>query len=199
MTDALAELALQSGADSAVAFDADVVSLNAAFRDACRSNACGNYGQCYMCPPDVGDILTLMDAVRAYPRAVLYQTVHALEDSFDYEGMAEAGARHAAVSQRLEQRLRAQNIGPHLHLSAGGCKVCDQCAKRDALPCRHPDLAMPGMESYGVDVARTAKAAGLPYINGQNTVTYFGMVLLTEGFYAEANDPRGADGLGAML
>ena len=40
-----------------------------------------------------------------------------------------------------------------------------------------PDLAMPSLESYGVNVYQTAQQAGLAYINGQDTVTYFGMVL----------------------
>lgn len=180
MIDTIVSLALACGATHAAALPADGVVLDAAFRDICQSNACGNYGMCYMCPPDVGDIRAMMEAVRAYPSAVLYQTIHALEDSFDYEGMVEAGARHAGVSQALEQKLRGLNLRPYLHLSAGGCKVCDGCAKRESLPCRHPDLAMPSLESYGVDVYHTAQNAGLKYVNGQNTVTYFGMVLLAE-------------------
>ena len=180
MNDSIVKLALDCGAAHAAALPADGVVLNAVFRDICRSNACGNYGQCYMCPPDAGDIHTLMETVRTYPAAVLYQTIHALEDSFDYEGMAAAGVRHTAVSQALEQRLSAMRLPAYLHLSAGGCKVCDVCAKRSGLPCRHPDLAMPGMECYGVDVYQTAQHAGLQYINGQNTVTYFGMILLPE-------------------
>ena len=39
---------------------------------------------------------------------------------------------------------------------------------------------MPSMESYGVNVYQTAQQAGLKYINGQDTVTYFGMVLWGE-------------------
>ena len=181
MNENFVELALLCGATHAAALPVQQVAMDAAFRDICESNACGNYGKCYMCPPDVGDIHTMMDEVRTFENAVLYQTIHALEDSFDYEGMVAAGAKHAAVSQALEQKLRGMNLGRYLHLSAGGCKVCETCAKREALPCRYPDLAMPSLESYGVNVYLTAQHAGLKYINGQDTVTYFGMVLLAEG------------------
>jgi predicted metal-binding protein len=54
------------------------------------------------------------------------------------------------------------------------------CAKRTDEPCRHPDLAMASLEAYGFNVSRLAAAADMKYINGQNTVTYFGAVLFKE-------------------
>lgn len=157
------------------------VVLNRCFRDQCRSNACGNYGQCYMCPPDVGDIDQLMAEVQRYDSAVLYQSISSIEDSFDIEGMLEAGHLHNQCSQRIQAVLASLPQTPWLHLSAGGCRFCERCAKRDGLPCRAPKHALPSLEAYGVDVYHTALNASLRYINGANTVTYFGMVLLKEG------------------
>ena len=57
----------------------------------CESNACGNYGRSYMCPPDVGEVETLMGRLKDYRLALVYQTVGTLEDSYDFEGMMEAG------------------------------------------------------------------------------------------------------------
>ena len=172
----LEQAALACGAAHAASLAVDQIVLDPMFRDVCKSNACGNYGKCYMCPPDAGDIYEMMERLRKYRRAVLYQTIHGIEDSFDIEGMLEAGARHVTVSQAIEKELRRQ-AEEYLHLSAGGCRVCDRCAKRDELPCRFPEQAMPSLEGYGVDVYNTAAHAGLRYINGVNTVTYFGMIL----------------------
>ena len=36
------------------------------------------------------------------------------------------------------------------------------------------------MEGYCIDVYRTAKGTDLKYINGENTVTYFGIMLFKE-------------------
>ena len=47
-------------------------------------------------------------------------------------------------------------------------------------PCRFPEKALPSLEAYGVDVYNTTKDTDLKYINGQNTVTFFGMVLFRE-------------------
>lgn len=147
------------------------------FFDICKTNRCGNYGQCYMCPPNVGDIDELIEKAKANKNAILFQTIHAIEDSFDYEGMVEAAHRHADTMKRIRQALNSDSsLGECLLLGSGTC-ICDRCAKRDNLPCRFPLLATPSMESYGIFVSETAKNAGLKYINGANTVTYFGIIL----------------------
>lgn len=176
----LIQLALECGADKAVVIEAERIVLSAEFRKICEGNGCGMFGRCWMCPPDVGEIGPLMDRVRRYSRGLLYQSISELEDSFDFEGMTAAGERHARLSQKIQRNLPQALRGRVLHLSCGGCRLCPQCAKRENLPCRHPDLALPSLESYGIDVYNTSKGTGLNYINGANTVTYFGMVLFEE-------------------
>ena len=75
------------------------------------------------------------------------------------------------------KKFKDMNICDALHLGVGNCGVCEKCAKLTNEPCRYPDLALPSLESYGVNVSELAKASGMKYINGQNTVTYFGAVL----------------------
>ena len=90
--------------------------------------------------------------------------------------MTEASHRHAWLSQKLRERLRPMIQGESLCLSAGGCRLCERCAKLDDEPCRMPDKAMTSLEACGVDVYNTTKKTDLKYINGQNTVTFFGAV-----------------------
>lgn len=161
------------------------VVMSKEFRDICKSNGCSKYGKCYMCPPDIGDIQDLMGQVRQFEHALLYQSVTAIEDSFDFDGMMEAGHLHAMLSQRIHAVLKDCASGPFLHLSGGGCHLCERCAKEDALPCRFPDKALSSLEGYGIDVCNTARAANMKYINGQNTVTYFGIVLFSDGAFSQ--------------
>ncbi len=172
----LIDIALDAGAKKAAVITAEDIVLDASFRDICAKNSCAQYGRCWMCPPDIGEIETLMAEVRKYGHGLLYQTIGELEDSFDVEGMDEAAKAHVVVGQRLEAFLMLI-LGKHLHLSCGGCRICERCAKLDGLPCRDPERAMPSMEGYGIDVYSTCKPTELKYINGQNTVTYFGIVL----------------------
>jgi predicted metal-binding protein len=178
----LMAIVLREGADHAAPVTRDKITYDPIFRDICAKNTCGSYGKCYMCPPDVGDIHELIKKAQAYDRGVLYQTIASLEDSFDIEGMMAAGDRHNECSRRVKDMLPQD--ARILHLSSGSCKACPQCAKREDLPCRYPEKAMASLESYGVDVYKTACAAGLKYINGTNTVTYFGMILFMEDHHA---------------
>ena len=177
--DTLTEKAIELGAHKASVISAGEISLDRAFRDMCASNACGVYGKCYMCPPDVGDIDELMAEVANYDYALVYQMVSELEDSFDFEGMVEAKKRTYPLAQSMREIFKNCGIKKVLHLGAGGCGVCKSCAKQTGEPCRFPEKAMPSLEAYGFNVSALAKSAGMKYINGQNTVTYFGAVLFS--------------------
>jgi len=172
----LIDIALDAGATKATVIQVKDIVLSAAFRDICAKNNCGMYGRCWMCPPDIGDIEPLMAQVRSYRHGLLYQTISNIEDSFDIEGMQEAGKNHVWLSQRIEAFMMPM-LEKHLHLTCGGCRLCERCAKLDGLPCRKPEQALSSMEGYGIDVYNTCKPTELKYINGQNTVTYFGIVL----------------------
>ena len=175
---------LASGALKATIIQQNSIVLSGEFRKMCESNQCGIYGKCWMCPPDIGEIDGLMETVRSYPRAILYQTVGELEDSFDIEGMTEAKRVHAQVSQKIEEKVQLKlgdrETERYLHLTCGGCFLCKTCTVTENKPCRFPQKALSSLEAYGIDVYNTTKDTSLKYINGQNTVTYFGMVLFEE-------------------
>ncbi|MBO4980096.1 MAG: DUF2284 domain-containing protein [Clostridia bacterium] len=173
----LVDEVLARGAFKAAVIEAKSIETDRVFRDMCAANACGMYGKCYMCPPDVGDAEALMAEVKGYRYALVYQTVSELEDSFDFEGMTEAKKRTYPLAQSLRPLFAEKGIKRVLHLGAGGCGVCKPCAKQSGEPCRFPDKAMASLEAYGINVSALAKSAGMKYINGQNTVTYFGAVL----------------------
>ena len=171
---------LAQGADRAAAISASQIELEADFRRLCEANTCGKYSRCWVCPPDVGDIEDLMREIRTYDRALVYQTIGHLEDSYDIEGMTAAAVRHNALSQKLRRLFAQQSFAKVLHLGAGGCHLCPVCARVENLPCRHPGEAISSLEAYGINVSRLAAVCGMKYINGQNTVTYFGAVLYSE-------------------
>ena len=154
----LIQTALDCGATGADMVGQDGVIMDPSFRSFCEENICGMYGRCYMCPPDIGPVEELIAQVRSFDRGLLYQTVSPLEDSFDIEGMREDA----------------------LHLTVGGCGLCPQCAKPMGQPCRHPERALPSLESHGIDVYNTTRSTSLRYVNGPNTVTYFGLILFRE-------------------
>ena len=146
----------------------------------CESNACGNYGKCWTCPPDAGDIKDLINELSAYKYALVYQTVGELEDSYDFETMMEVGTQHNRLTQKVRELFSENGMENSLHLGAGGCRICDICAKKTNEQCRYPELALKSLEAYGINVSKLAETAKMKYINGQNTVTYFGAAFFNE-------------------
>ena len=175
----LTETALGLGATKAAVIPACRVETDASFRDLCKANVCGNYGRSWMCPPHVGEIGELMAELGKYDSVLVFQTVSALEDSYDFEGMMEAGERHNRLTDALRTALGNEPFSRMLCLGSGGCRICAECAMKTGEPCRFPDRALASLEAYGVNVSKLAEASGMKYINGQNTVTYFGAVFFS--------------------
>jgi len=175
----LESIALGLGAYRAAVIPVSAVETDASFRTLCESNVCGNYGKCWTCPPDVGEIHELMAKLRSYDYILVYQYVGTLEDSFDFEGMQAAALAHGKLTEEVRRACQKESFADSLYLCAGGCRLCPVCARKTDEPCRHPDEALASLEAYGVNVSRLAAAAGMKYINGTNTVTYFSGVLFT--------------------
>lgn len=176
----LTDTFVRCGSKKAAVIEQNEIVVSTEFRKICESRQCGSYDKCWMCPPEIGRIEDLIAQVRSFPHAVLYQTIGTLEDSYDIEGMFAAGHIHALTSQRIQDAAKQLFHQPFLHLTCGGCHLCDVCAKVVDEPCRQPERALSSLEGYGIDVYNTTKNTDLKYTNGQNTVTYFGMVLFGE-------------------
>ena len=133
-----------------------------------------------MCPPDVGQVEDLIARAKQFRWALVFQTVNALEDSYDVEGMLAAGEEMNRLMDSVRQKLEELGIRRRLLLGAGGCRICQCCAKASGQACRHPEQALSSLEAYGINVSVLASMAGMKYINGANTVTFFGAVFLGE-------------------
>lgn len=172
----LLEIVRELGAKEAAVLPLSEVPFEPEFRTLCERNACGKYGTSWMCPPHVGEIDLLIARAKSYRNMLVYQTVSPLEDSFDIEGMLEAGREMNALNGRVKERL-SEIVPGALYLGAGGCRVCEACAYPE--PCRAPEKACASLEAYGVSVSELAARVEMKYINGENTVTYFGAVLFS--------------------
>lgn len=143
-------------------------------RHMCEQNLCGHYGKSWSCPPAVGPVADCRAACLRYEQVYVFSTLHQLEDSFDFEGIQRAQKLHGEIGNRIRQLFAAQ-FDPILALASDGCTICAQCTYPDA-PCRFPDYMTPSVESYGIFVTQEAAAAGMHYMNGPNTVTFFGNI-----------------------
>ena len=114
--------------------------------------------------------------MRAYKVGIIVQSVQQLEDSFDFEGIAELGQRHGKNFRELFEKLKAIYPGM-LPLSNTGCSLCQKCTYPDE-PCRFPDKQVFSMSAYGLFVSRVCTDNGMEYNHGKDTMTYTSCYLL---------------------
>ncbi len=154
----------------------DKLSINQGVRDLCEMNTCGQYGKSWCCPPGVGTVEDCRDRIMQFKNVFVYTSKHDLEDSFDFEGMMEGKDVHEAISRKVVDYFNTLVPDDKLILSGDGCARCAKCTYPDA-PCRFPNEVFPTVESYGVEVYSLANKVHINYINGKNTVTYFGCIM----------------------
>lgn len=177
---ALAEEMKKRGVYDAAFIPVEKIPFDPELRKSCNPKRCQGFGKNWGCPPAVGEINTLIANAKSYDSALVYQTVHQLEDSFDFEGIQAGGARHKQITNDITELVKHELGGSVLQLSAGGCTVCDTCSKLEDQPCRFPEKAIHSVSSYGIYVSKLARLCGLNYNNGENTVTMFGIFFFHE-------------------
>lgn len=166
------------GVNHSAHIDTRDIPFNPDFREQCEQNVCGNYQKNWMCPPNVGDFAELKEKALQYKQGILFQTVHQLEDSFDFEGMQEGMAEQSRILRTFLGWIGENNlITDFLSLGIGPCPVCSRCSILDGQECRLPEQAVASVEAYGIDVTSLVKHYGIPYNNGVNTVSYVSLVL----------------------
>lgn len=144
-------------------------------RQMCEANRCGKYGKCWTCPPAIESLEEITASVKNYNWGILLQTTAYMEDEFDAETMMEARDLQKKRFLRYCKRLREESIDC-FPMSSAGCDICSVCTYPNQA-CRHPELAVPSMEAYGLLVTDVCKIASILYYYGKNTITFSSCVL----------------------
>ena len=172
---ALINMALENGFSKAAYCDPAKLRFLDKVRGWCEDGRCGKYGKNWACPPHCGTVDEWRGRCSAYNAGIIVETIGRLEDSFDFEGMAAAEQVHKENILKTEKAYNPL-LTDLLVLSAGSCTICEPCTCPDA-PCRFPDKRFTSMEACGLLVSDVCKDCGIPYINGENTVTYISLFL----------------------
>ncbi|MEY8000551.1 DUF2284 domain-containing protein [Clostridium sp. Mt-5] len=179
--DNLVKEALKLNVHSVSMVDTSKIKFSTEYRNACESNVCGMYDTNWMGPPAVGPIEELIDKARQYRQGILIQTVHELSDLYDTKAVEEAEKSHNEVFGRIVQKVKNEyGFKDTLPLSVGCCKICKRCAYLDGEKCRNPDKTFSSLEAYGINVMELEESCGMSYYNGENSISYVGLILFNE-------------------
>ena len=144
----------------------------------CQSE-CPMFGQSWACPPAVGSVETCRDKCVAYDDCLMIATITEVEDIGNVPKALATRGDHEALTNEIANLMRQQGVEPYI-LSTEACAECERCAYLDGQPCRFPERMHPCVESHGINVVPSMEELGIPFISGENLVTWVSLLLFKE-------------------
>ena len=169
-------LAKECGFTNCAPLNVSTLEFMQEVRDMCNPKQCQNYNKTWSCPPACASLEEMRERVTGYSGGLLVQTVGELEDSYDWDGIKDAGARHKVNFGRLWDALEQENQ-PVLAMGAGACARCEECTYPGE-PCRFPERMAASMEACGLFVSKVCTDNGLAYNYGQDKIAFTSCFLL---------------------
>ena len=136
---------------------------------------CPMYGKSWACPPAVGQVAQCKLKCLQYPKCLMIVTMTEVSDIANIEETLSTRPEHEAITAQVREILREEGIDPYI-LSTEACAVCERCAYLDGQPCRMPERMHPCVESHGINVIPMFEKLGIPFISGENLVTWVSML-----------------------
>ena len=167
--------ALELGFSAAALIDTKDIIFRPEFRVCCEDNSCGMYGVNYACPPACGTTDEMKERVLAHKKAFVLQTIWEVPDLDDKALLKKDKKKHNAMIREFIKSL-PEECQDGFMIAASGCSVCPECSIVKNEPCRFPDKVIGSISAYCINVSAAARKAGMKYINGENTVTYFSVI-----------------------
>jgi predicted metal-binding protein len=183
----LAKLADECGFSYSAPLNISTLEFMQDVRDMCNADKCDKYNTSWSCPPACASLEDMRARVMSYSGGLLVQTVGELEDSYDWEGIMETGARHKKNFARLWDALEEDNASVYA-MGAGVCGLCATCTYPDEA-CRFPDRMSASMEACGLFVSKVCTDNGLAYNYGSDKIAFTSCFLVSvSGF--ESRHPK---------
>jgi len=136
---------------------------------------CPQYGKSWSCPPATGTVEECKARCQTFIGGFLFTTVAEVSDMLNMEEMLETREEHEEITRQVRD-LFSKECEELQVLSTESCAICEKCAYPDE-PCRHPEKMFPCMESYSILVTALAERYGITYLNGNNVITWFSLIL----------------------
>lgn len=150
------------------------IAVDERVRLKCTASGCPQYGKRHMCPPHLPPVDEFRQVLARYTFGILIQLTGTIRSN---DWLTESD-RYALKLHEMVYNAEKMGFSAGFPLAAGfiggACKLCGECGER----CTNPEKARPAMEGMGIDVMKTARAAGMPVEFKKGRVTWTGLVLL---------------------
>ena len=157
--------------------DPKLLDFTQRVRYICQSE-CPMYGKSWACPPAVGSVDECKNRCMVYEECLMLATLTEVSDISNIEESLATRGEHEALTNMVADFMRQQGVQPYI-LSTEACAECQRCAYLDGQPCRFPERMHPCVESHGINVVPSMEEIGIPFISGENLVTWVSLLLFT--------------------
>lgn len=158
--------------------DPKTLDINQRVRYICQTE-CPMYGKSWACPPAVGSVEDCKAKCFAFDSCLMISTLTEVSDIANLQECLATRGAHEAITNEIADKMRAQGVEPYI-LSTEACAECDRCAYLDGQPCRFPERMHPCVESHGINVVPSMEEIGIPFISGENVVTWVSLLLFQD-------------------
>ena len=155
-------------------FDPKELDFTERIRWICQ-NECPMYNKSWACPPAVGSVHACKAQCLRYSQCLMIVTMTEVSDIANVEEALATRPEHEALTAQVQQILREEGQEPYI-LSTEACAECERCAWLDGKPCYTPERMHPCVESHGINVIPMFDTLGIPFISGENLVTWVSML-----------------------
>ena len=143
------------------------------------STECPMYGQSWACPPAVGSVAECKGKCLAFRDCLMIAPIPEVSDIANVEEALATRGDHEAITTEIAVRMEEQGVAPYI-LSTEACAICERCAYLDGQPCRFQEKMHPCVESHGINIIPAMESIGIPFISGENVVTWVSLLFFNE-------------------
>ncbi len=140
---------------------------------------CQMYGKSWACPPAVGEVSACEKHCQAFDKCLLIGTITEVDDIANIQQTLSTRGPHEELTAQVAGFMKEQGTVPYI-LSTEACAICERCAILDGEPCRFPEKMHPCVESQGINLIPTLENLGLPFLYGENVVTWYSLLFFRE-------------------
>ena len=141
---------------------------------------CPMYGKSWACPPGVGTVGNCKVKCLGYKKGLCVSTIVEVADISDINETLATRPAHEEVTEQVAELMKQCGAKETYILSTEACAVCERCAILDGQPCRFPEKMHPCVESHGINVIPAMESLGVPFISGENVVTWVSLLFFNE-------------------
>ena len=145
-------------------------------RSLCRQNTCKNYNTSWTCPPNCGSPEYCINRINSYKDADIIMKKYENMDFSDEEALEDMMNGFRSICRNVMIGCRKEGFDV-LVFADGPCKYCKECAFLKGKNCYFPDMQVPSVSGYGIDMTSYMKEIGIEFQFAKDSVTLYGVVL----------------------